>query len=513
MFSPDISNTSNAVASFKKTQTPTIPAFDSVTSPKKAETPAVQHQENTVSTNKKGQCSKSMSVFTLDAILNTPIERPLDSYENQIFTTLTRRALFQSRNGTATAKTGGQPITLVHVPKHRVESDKASDRTIRRRTTKSYEIRSLSCGKSSASMATQQGHEFRRLRGHALDVFYKTAGIQNKNMSALDVLAMKESSDMTWCALRKQRRFLKATGLTFPTESSIRKAMLTETLYCTDVDTSMEMFVDKDGHPTRSAFGRVSNISKLVVDMLGKYEDQDKLTWHDDTIPHDQIWVKFGGDHGKGNMKYTMQIANTPKPNSKENTFVVGKTDTKDNHTNISTCMSFLWPQLEELIRCEWKDKKMVLFIFGDYEFQTKLFGLSGAAGAHPCLWCHASKEDIQQGNDRPLRSLQDIKNDHDRFCSEGNENKKHVKDYHNCLHPPMTTIDTTAVTPPYLHLNLGNVKKHHTGLEEEAHELDQMLCNQPKLDGCYDVWDIWVPGYVPPRHMVATGKGLEALK
>ena len=523
-FSPDITNASNSVTLVKEAEAPTImpasnpvmslkeveapaipesnedhlqknttPASNLVTSLKEVEAPAIpeyneEHlQENSVPT-KNRQCSKSVFDLKLDSILNTPVDRPLDLYENKIFTNLTRRALFQSQNGTATVKTGGQPIMLVHVRKHRVESDKASDRTIRNRTRKSYDIHRLSSGKSAESIAKQQGHEFKRIKGNSLDIFYKTAGIENKKMSALEVLAMKESSDMTWCALRKQRRFLKATGMTLPSEASIRKAMHTETLYCTDVDTSMEMFVDKEGHPTRSAFGRVSNISKLVVDMLGKYEDEDKLTWHDDTIPHDEIWVKFGGDHGKGSMKYTMQVANTYKPNSKDNTFVVGKTDTKDNHTNISKCMSFLWPQLEELIRGQWKGKKMVLFIFGDYEFQTKLFGLSGAAGVHPCLWCHATKQDIQLGHTSTPRSLQDIIDEHDRFCSEGNQNKKHVMDYHNCLHPPMVNIDTSAVAPPYLHLLLGIILKHHRELEAEVYELlDQPLCNQPKLGGCYN--------------------------
>ena len=26
--------------------------------------------------------------------------------------------------------------------------------------------------------------------------------------------------------------------------------------------------------------------------------------------------------------------------------------------------------------------------MFGDYEFLTNMFGLSGASGRYPCLWC-----------------------------------------------------------------------------------------------------------------------------
>ncbi len=35
------------------------------------------------------------------------------------------------------------------------------------------------------------------------------------------------------------------------------------------------------------------------------------LTWHDGAIPSDEIWVKLGGDKGRGSFKLNLQLVNT----------------------------------------------------------------------------------------------------------------------------------------------------------------------------------------------------------
>lgn len=32
------------------------------------------------------------------------------------------------------------------------------------------------------------------------------------------------------------------------------------------------------------------------------------LTWHDDNIPRDEVWVKIGGDKGGGSFKMSFQV-------------------------------------------------------------------------------------------------------------------------------------------------------------------------------------------------------------
>ena len=41
--------------------------------------------------------------------------------------------------------------------------------------------------------------------------------------------------------------------------------------------------------------------------------------WHDGTIPSNEVWVKIGGDKGCGSFKLNMQVVNVTKPNSTRN--------------------------------------------------------------------------------------------------------------------------------------------------------------------------------------------------
>ncbi|GFN81284.1 amine oxidase [Plakobranchus ocellatus] len=132
-------------------------------------------------------------------------------------------------------------------------------------------------------------------------------------MSNLSVMAMKEATDLTWSQLRQQRRYLKEAGLLMPSESKQRQAM--EDLAADNIVTQMVDFVDSYGQTHRAAFGRVTNITTFVTKLLEQHKLHKTLTWHNSTISHDEVWVKFGGDHGKDSLKFTMQIANTHKPN------------------------------------------------------------------------------------------------------------------------------------------------------------------------------------------------------
>ena len=55
--------------------------------------------------------------------------------------------------------------------------------------------------------------------------------------------------------------------------------------------------------------------------------------------------------------------------------------------------------------------------MFGDYDFILKVFGISGAQSVHPCLWCKATKLQIQKPPSAqpeiPNRNLKNLKQDH----------------------------------------------------------------------------------------------------
>ena len=123
-------------------------------------------------------------------------------------------------------------------------------------------------------------------------------------------------------------------------------------------------FVDSLGNTHSTALARVTNICEFVTTLLDQHKKDDISTWHDSYISHDEIWIKFGGDHGKDSLKFTMQVANTQRPNSKNNTFVVAMAKIKDNYENLKICMSISQTQLEELSNLKWNGKKIVLFLF-----------------------------------------------------------------------------------------------------------------------------------------------------
>lgn len=111
------------------------------------------------------------------------------------------------------------------------------------------------------------------------------------------------------------------------------------------------------------------------------------------------MWIKIGGDKGGGSFKMSLQLANVPHPNSVKNTFVFCCFEASDSVTNLHIGLDMYRDQINALSEAEWKyvysisiikflsllstnrGRKIRVFLFGDYEFQTRSYGLSGASG------------------------------------------------------------------------------------------------------------------------------------
>ena len=214
------------------------------------------------------------------------------------------------------------------------------------------------------------------------------------------------------------------------------------------------------------------------MNLLDKYDKQGRLTWHDGAIPDDEIWVKIGGDHGGGSFKLMLQIANLHNPNSKFNTCLIQMVECKDSAENLRRLLGPMRDELSSLKSMKWRGKQLKLFVFGDYEFLTKLYGLSGAQATHPCLYCTASKCQIHappaysEGNIM-ARTLPQIRADYRSFC-RAKKKKTAAKLCNNVIWKPFLQIELDQVAPPYLHILLGVVKKHHDLLEKDCHNLDK---------------------------------------
>lgn len=115
----------------------------------------------------------------------------------------------------------------------------------------------------------------------------------------------------------------------------------------------------------------------------------------------------------------------------------------KDSHSNLKNVLKPYKKQIKDLQNTQWQGKQIRVFLFGDYDFLLKIYGLSGAQAVHPCLWCTASKQQTQrsatQQPDLPKRSLDSIRKDWQRFRLHGRNDIKKKR-------PKLTTMPSMTL-------------------------------------------------------------------
>ena len=63
------------------------------------------------------------------------------------------------------------------------------------------------------------------------------------------------------------------------------------------------------------------------------------LTWHNGAIPSTELWLKLGGDKGRGSFKLNLQLVNTSNPNSMKRTTLLSVFKAGDSTTNLHTAL------------------------------------------------------------------------------------------------------------------------------------------------------------------------------
>eukprot|EP00117_Sycon_ciliatum_P014856 scpid42267/ scgid14944/ len=148
--------------------------------------------------------------------------------------------------------------------------------------------------------------------------------------------------------------------------------------------------------------------------------------------------------------------------------------------------------QVRDLMATQWKGKKLRVFLFGDYEFQCHVFGLSGPSGVRPCIHCHCMKRsmdlDPSSGpeDETAARSLETLAADHQRYTTDGSRLSR-AKLFNNVIRPTILPIPVADAVIPALHLDLGIFVWIYELLEKELHQLDLKLaahCAPASSDG-----------------------------
>ena len=188
-------------------------------------------------------------------------------------------------------------------------------------------------------------------------------------------------------------------------------------------------------------YGRIRDLPRFVDSLLDSYDEQNILTWREGSIPQDEIWVKLRGDHGKNSLKFTLQIANTTKPNARSNTVVIAIASVRDTLDNMVRFLAGgLASDLKALQSHSWKNKKLKVFLNGDYEYLCKMYGLSGPQGTYPCLWCLMPRRDMHKPSGQCQQSLESLRADNSAFVADSSVKEEFSK-FYNALHTPLLNI------------------------------------------------------------------------
>lgn len=452
------------------------------------------------------------------------LKAPLTRHEEAYLTRLIRIKLQQSKDKhTVACKTKGQPIMLRKIIKPRKTSGIASTPTKRKRVSQLANIRKEVSGSSEADVINQRSTELRFTTTAKKTAIFAGAGVKKGFISAKIATKMRSKGLLTWAKERQLKAVARKSGVVFESEKKEREFQ--KKLLCGQVKIDQRRIncQDETTHEEKQItvpVPRADYLPTFITKLLDQYYEKKALTWHSGRIPQHQVWMKIGADSGGGSFKVVLSPLNVEKPNAKDNCFLILMAEVKDSNKNLRSVLEPLRDEINHVKEMTWKGKSIELFLSGDYEFLTKMYGLSGAAGQHPCLWCETTKEAMQSEPTRTgifrHRDLQNLKHRHEQFMAKGGDKTKAKEDM-NVILPNVWDIQLDHIAPPYLHILLGLVKKHHDLLAEEVHELDQKIAvdlareKHPRMHGMTEGFKLKVRELRNrPKKMANPWKGLK---
>lgn len=89
----------------------------------------------------------------------------------------------------------------------------------------------------------------------------------------------------------------------------------------------------------------VGNLTEYIASLTILSTTINCFTSHGGMIPDDKLYVKLGGEHGQGSMKFAIQLANLHV----EKPIVFSIFEAKDTRNNLRTSLQIYQEQLEEL--------------------------------------------------------------------------------------------------------------------------------------------------------------------
>ena len=414
---------------------------------------------------------------TLQNALDKSLSEPLDETETLCATKFVKRIIKDNTKRkldphVIKLKTAGQPLTFTRTIVSRKPNVSLGKTCSREKIAMINKYRM----ESGCKLETEFSLITKTRRDH---IIRNTKGWKRVHIDRKRALALKETLGLSSRKARLMQETLRDLGVSI--EGEKKQMDLAKEIIQDFVSVKEKAFRTGCLSETIAVpFVKINDLSKFLDQHLDYLNEKNLLIWRDG-IDRDTIIVKIGADHGKSSLKFTLEVANTFSPNSHQNTIVIAMAAVKDSYENLSDFLKEgILDDIEKLQTHKWMGKNIKVILNGDYEFLCKAYGISGATGKYPCIWCLMPKNDLDKCDKKyPARSNQSILDDHNRFQIEENGDKNVVKYYNNALHPPLLPIQLDDVSPPYLHVLLGIVWKHHVLLKKEIYKIEIMLIEQ----------------------------------
>ena len=426
-------------------------------------------------------------IRTVDDILSLDSTKPIpDSVEKAMSHVLAIK-LEQSKllNKSVQFKTGGpQPLTLTPITVPRTESNRACKRSISNRSKQLKDIICLSSGDGNESFTTQTAHIVK-----TVDEVSRESIIQKLNTTttipAEHVAAMKATQNIPWNLLEEIRRWLATFNVKLSTTNKVREVAKEWVGKGLKYEYAPLLVKKKKKSEVKLIpWCYIYNLVGHIISRLNELQECNLLVTHN-FIPADEIHVKIGGDMGGGSFKMTYQIANVNNPNKLDNTVIFSIFETKDSRANLRICLERFKAHISKLETLTWgiEQKKFKIFMFGDYEFLSSMYGISGAAGRHPCLWCEITSDDMQfplssrQDHMANERTLFNLRMHFDNFVNKCGQQLNLAKTVCNVMDNIFFDIPLNQVCLPGLHITLGIYLKIYCGIiERYCAEVDHLI-------------------------------------
>ena len=229
------------------------------------------------------------------------------------------------------------------------------------------------------------------------------------------------------------------------------------------------------------------NLVGYVLNYLSDLES-NSLLYNHQFIPDNEVHLKIGGDHGGGSFKMSFQIADVEHPNQPQNTVIFSILEAKDYKRNLMLCLERFKLHIAKFTQVKCNEKNFRIFLFGDYGFLANMYGISGASGRHPCLWCHISSDMMNvpsslRLNKFSLRTLESLQNNLKDFHEIYQDNLKYAKNVFNVINEVFFDIPLEQVCLSGLHITLDVYLKLFKLFELFAKETDSKIAGVLALE------------------------------